>query len=265
MPLHLRAMAEEFAQGVLALLFPHFASAGEAEPGSVIDEAERLETLLRAALRVPAGTGAEEIQRPPEELAASFFSRLPALREALLDDARAVYGGDPAAESVDEVILAYPGFLAIAIYRVAHEFYTLRVPLFPRLLSEWGHRQTGIDIHAGARIGSSFSIDHGTGIVIGETSIIGDRVKIFQGVTLGALAVRKALARTKRHPTIGNDVVIYANATILGGDTIVGDGSVIGGNVWLTQSVPPKSVVSRTSTIAQRREDEEDFMLEFHI
>src|SRR5690606_15379486 len=146
--------------------------------------------------------------------------------------------------SVDEVILAYPGFLAIAIYRIAHVLYRAEVPLLPRLLTEYAHRETGIDIHAGARIGASFSIDHGTGVVIGETTVIGDRVRIFQGVTLGALSVNKELASTKRHPTIHDDVVIYANATILGGRTEVGARSIIGGNVWLTHSVPPESVVT---------------------
>jgi serine O-acetyltransferase len=136
------------------------------------------------------------------------------------------------------------------------------VPLVPRLLAEWAHRQTGIDIHPGAQIGASFAIDHGTGIVIGETSVIGDRVRVYQGVTLGALAVSKRLANRKRHPTIGNDVVLYANATILGGETVVGDGSIIGGNVWLTTSVPARSVVQFTSTVGRRPTDDG---LEFHI
>jgi len=149
-------------------------------------------------------------------------------------------------------ISAYPGFLAIAFHRVAHEFYRLGVPIFPRILAEVAHQRTGVDIHPGATIGEAFCIDHGTGIVIGETTVIGDRVKIYQGVTLGALSVDKALSTSKRHPTIEDDVVIYSNATILGGATVVGHHSVIGGNVWLTSSVPPHSVVYHSSEVRVR-------------
>ena len=173
-----------------------------------------------------------------------------------------IFSGDPAAASRDEVIFAYPGFLATAVHRIAHILYRLDVPLVPRLLAEWAHGKTGIDIHPGAQIGASFAIDHGTGIVIGETSVIGERVRVYQGVTLGALAVSKRLAHKKRHPTLGHDVVVYANATILGGSTVVGDGSIIGGNVWLTTSVPPRSVVQFTSSVEQRPSDDG---LEFHI
>jgi serine O-acetyltransferase len=162
-------------------------------------------------------------------------------------DAEAINLGDPAAESLDEVILAYPGFSAIAIHRLAHALHGLRVPIFPRLLGELAHQMTGIDIHPGATIGSSFAIDHGTGIVIGESAVIGNNVKIYQGVTLGALSVKKSLARSKRHPTIEDNVVIYAQAVILGGDTVIGHDSVIGGNVWLTHSVPPYSHVQQES------------------
>jgi serine O-acetyltransferase len=170
-------------------------------------------------------------------------------------DAEAIEEGDPAAESVEEVVSAYPGFHAIAIYRIAHEFYALEVPIFPRLLSELAHQRTGIDIHPGATIGRSFFIDHGTGIVIGETSVIGERVKIYQGVTLGALSVEKSLSASKRHPTIENGVVIYSNATILGGETVIGHDSVIGGNVWLTESVLPYSVVYNRSEIRVRNRE----------
>ena len=163
-------------------------------------------------------------------------------------DAEATCDGDPAATSVDEVILAYPGFYALACYRLAHQpARAAACPLVPRLITERAHRVTGIDIHPGATIGRAFAIDHGTGIVIGETSVIGDRVRLYQGVTLGALSVRKDLAQTRRHPTIEDDVVIYANATILGGDTVIGHGSVIGGNVWLTHSVPPHSIVTNVA------------------
>jgi serine O-acetyltransferase len=181
-----------------------------------------------------------------------FFERLPGIHERLLRDADAIYQGDPAAESVDEVISAYPGFFAIAIYRVAHEFYDLGVPIFPRILSEYAHFRTGIDIHPGARIGCPFFIDHGTGVVVGETTVIGDGVKLYQGVTLGALAVSKDLSSTKRHPTIEDNVVIYSNATILGGKTTVGHDAVIGGNVWLTDSVNPYSIVYHKSEVKVR-------------
>jgi serine O-acetyltransferase len=168
-----------------------------------------------------------------------------------------MYQGDPAANSTDEVILAYPGFFAIALYRVAHALYELDIPLFPRVLSEFGHRQTGIDIHPAAQVGSRFAIDHGTGVVVGETAVLGARVKLYQGVTLGAASVQKALSRTKRHPTIGN------NATILGGDTVVGDDSIIGGSVWLTHSVPPKSVITHREH--ERRERPAEDLVEFHL
>jgi len=182
-----------------------------------------------------------------DEIAMQFMHTLPTIHDTLWLDAEAITSGDPAAESVDEVILAYPGFTAIAYYRLAHEFYLLHVPIFPRLITEYAHQMTGIDIHPGARIGSSFAIDHGTGIVIGESSIIGNNVKIYQGVTLGALSVDKKYAKSKRHPTIEDDVVIYAQAIILGGETVVGRHSVIGGNVWLTASVPPFSSVYQES------------------
>ena len=161
------------------------------------------------------------------------------------------------------MILAYPGFRATAVYRLAHQLQGCEVPLVPRLLSEFAHGQTGIDIHPAARVGESFAIDHGTGIVIGETAVLGNRVKLYQGVTLGALSVDKHMARTKRHPTIGDDVVIYANATILGGDTVIGNGSRIGGNVWLTRSVSAHSVVTPTVRVDPRTR--EDDLLEFNI
>jgi serine O-acetyltransferase len=181
-------------------------------------------------------------------------------------DARAILVGDPAAVSVDEVILAYPGFFAIATYRIAHALNGM-VPLLPRLLTEVAHRLTGIDIHPGAQIGASFAIDHGTGIVIGETAVLGERVRLHQGVTLGAARVNKRLEHIKRHPTIGDDVVIYANATILGGETVIGHGSRIGGNVWLTRSVPPYAIVTPTAYVDQRsgEANPSDNLIEFNI
>ncbi len=254
LPRATRAFGEDFVRRALPLLFPQFAKV-DADCGFDMHlDASKLEQSLRRAL----GTLVNDV----DATAAAFLDRLPHHQAMLLLDAEAIHTGDPASESLDEVILAYPGFLAIAVHRMSHELYRLKVPLLPRLMSEWAHRETGIDIHPGAEIGASFAIDHGTGIVIGETSVIGDRVRIYQGVTLGALAVSKQLANRKRHPTIGNDVVLYANATILGGNTVVGDGSVVGGNVWLTSSVPPRSVVQFTSTVAKRASDDG---LEFHI
>jgi serine O-acetyltransferase len=177
------------------------------------------------------------------ELVVSFFESLPALRSVLLEDAEAAWKGDPAAKSHEEVILAYPGLEAIVVHRIAHFFWMAGLPLIPRMMSESMHGKTGIDIHPGASIAPGFFIDHGTGVVIGETAVIGRDVKLYQGVTLGALSVRKEEGNSKRHPTISDRVTIYSGATILGGSTLVGADSVIGGNVWLTHSVPPFSRV----------------------
>ena len=182
----------------------------------------------------------------------TILNRIPVLREILAGDVQAAYDGDPAAVNADEIILAYPGLFAIIIHRIAHELYELKVPLLPRIFSEHAHAVTGIDIHPGAKIGRNFFIDHGTGVVIGETTVIGDDVKLYQGVTLGALSVQKELANRKRHPTLEDDVTVYAGATILGGDTVIGRGSVIGGNVWLTSSVPPGSRIYHTPTQVER-------------
>jgi len=176
-----------------------------------------------------------------------FLEQLPKIREILITDVQAAYDGDPAAKSIDEVIISYPGVLAITIHRIAHQLWRQEIPLLPRMMSEHAHSITGIDIHPGAAIGLSFFIDHGTGVVIGETTTIGERVRIYQGVTLGALSLPKEeveqLRYAKRHPTIEDDVTIYAGATILGGETVIGSGSVIGGSVWITNSVPPGTKV----------------------
>jgi len=177
------------------------------------------------------------------DISLQFFEGLPDIHRVLQTDVKAILQGDPAAHSSFEIIRAYPGFLAICHYRLAHSLLKLDVPLIPRILTEHAHSLTGIDIHPGAIIGEYFFIDHGTGIVIGETSQIGNHVKLYQGVTLGALSVDKNMARQKRHPTVDDHVVIYSNATILGGETVIGSNSVIGGNVWLTRSVPPGSKV----------------------
>lgn len=182
-------------------------------------------------------------ERDSNEIADSFFHKLPITHQKLEQDITALFEGDPAAKSRTEVIRTYPGFVAIAAHRIAHELQLLGVHLIPRMISEYAHSKTGIDIHPSATIGSFFCIDHGTGVVIGETTVIGDHVKIYQGVTLGALSVDKKDAKTKRHPTIGDNAVIYAGATILGGKTNVGHDSVVGGNVWLTRSIPPFSKV----------------------
>lgn len=198
-------------------------------------------------------------------IADRFFRRLAATCACLGQDAAFIQANDPACTSVSEVILAYPGFYAIAAYRVGHILYREGVPTLPRLITEHAHEWTGVDIHPGAEIGCPFFIDHGTGVVVGETTRIGDRVKVYQGVTLGALSVKKELAQERRHPTIGDDVVLYASAAVLGGDTFVGEGSVIGGNVWLTESVPARSIVYHKSTVRIRQPEEPDDGLEFHI
>ncbi len=181
------------------------------------------------------------------EITVKFLDGLPNLRKMLAKDILAAYEGDPAAKGYDEIIFSYPGLGAITIYRIAHMLQSMKVPLIPRIMTEYAHSHTGIDIHPGADIGESFFIDHGTGVVIGETASIGKHVRIYQGVTLGAISLSKAeckrLRNKKRHPTLEDDVIIYANATILGGETVVGARSVIGGNVWLTHSVPPDTEV----------------------
>jgi serine O-acetyltransferase len=246
-----KARVGTWLRALLDTLFPQAAEQTYATPGDLRDALDASATELRSLLRPLEG----EID-DPARVAAAFFQVLPEIHRQLMVDATAIERGDPAAESVDEVILAYPGFLAIAAHRIAHRFYELGVPLLPRVLSEWAHERTGIDIHPGATLGHPVVIDHGTGIV--ETAVLGNNVKLYQGVTLGALSVTKSLASTKRHPTIENDVVIYANATILGGDTVIGEGSVIGGNTWITSSVPSNSIVFQRSEV-QVRQGRTDF------
>ena len=182
-----------------------------------------------------------------QQAAIDFLRGMPQLRVLLASDIKAAHEGDPAAKSFDEIIFSYPGLFAITVYRIAHQLHHQDIPLIPRIMTEYAHSKTGIDIHPGARIGESFFIDHGTGVVIGETTIIGKHVRLYQGVTLGALSLGReeveALRNQKRHPTIEDDVIIYANATVLGGKTVIGARSVIGGNVWITDSVPPDTEV----------------------
>jgi serine O-acetyltransferase len=244
----LKKGAEEFVDELLAVLFPHFCEEGLSTKKEIEARLKRIENRLKKLLAPLLKRNGND----PVKIAGRFMRTLPMIHDNLWLDADAITSGDPAAEGIDEVILAYPGFAAIAIYRLAHEFYTMHVPIFPRMLTEYAHKITGIDIHPGAQIGTSFAIDHGTGIVIGESSIIGNNVKMYQGVTLGALSVDKKFAKSKRHPTIENDVVIYAQAVILGGDTVVGHHSIIGGNVWLTSSVPPYSTVYQVSNTTVR-------------
>jgi serine O-acetyltransferase len=211
---------------------------------------EQIRCCLRYREQIPGNnTDGEHCSECDEEagsIVATFFDRIPAVRELLATDVQAAFDGDPAAQSTDETIFSYPGLYAITVQRLAHEFYEMRVPLLPRIMTEYAHALTGIDIHPGAKLGKNFFIDHGTGVVIGETTEIGDNVKIYQGVTLGALAPAfgQALRGQKRHPTIQDNVTIYAGATILGGDTVIGKGAVIGGNVFITASVPPLNQVT---------------------
>lgn len=206
-------------------------------------------------------SSSEPIQRRVDEVMAAFFAELPNIQRILLTDVEALYEGDPAAGSKEEVIFAYPGLYAIYVYRVAHVLYEQRVPIIPRIMTELAHSGTGIDIGAGAKIGEYFFIDHGTGVVIGETTEIGNHVKIYQGVTLGALSTRggQRLAGVKRHPTIGDNVTIYSNASVLGGETVIGEGSVIAGSTFVTFSVPPHSRVSvKEQEITVRQPGERD-------
>lgn len=194
-----------------------------------------------------------------------FFESLVAIHSDLLSDLEAILDFDPAAKSRAEVLLAYPGFFAIFVYRIANNLWVHKVNILPRVLSELAHSKTGIDIHPGANIGKRFFIDHGTGIVIGETAKIGSNVKIYQGVTLGALSVSKKKAKEKRHPTIEDDVIIYANATILGGNTTIGKGAIIGGNVWITESIPAQSLVYHKSEIIVKTKIEYNNIIDFSI
>lgn len=236
---------------------------------------EQVRCCLRLRREIPGDTtNGEECHTCDDEAAGivgTFFERLVAVREMLAGDVQAAFDSDPAAQSTDETIFCYPGLLAITVQRLAHEFYKLGVPLLPRIMTEYAHSLTGIDIHPGAKLGKSIFIDHGTGVVIGETCEIGDNVKIYQGVTLGALAPAfgQALKGEKRHPTIEDNVTIYSNATILGGTTVIGKGSVIGGNVFITSSVPPLNQVSAEPPMLKYRDrrprKDRDTVIDFQI
>lgn len=259
LPPRLRELAAQFVTEVLSLLFPHFDR--ESQTARTVEEhLAVIEGLFDAAVEplLKSSKGCEDTKT-------HFWAAIPELYSRLMEDANALFNTDPASESVEEVILAYPGFFALATHRLANIFYRCQVPIWPRLLSEYAHGKTGIDIHPGAKIGQRLAIDHGTGIVIGETTVIGDDVRLYQGVTLGALAVEKKLEGAKRHPTLGHRVVVYAGATILGGDTFIGDDSVIGGNVWLTRSVTPGSTVSISGQKVLVNRPGREPEIEFHI
>lgn len=235
----------EWALNIIYLLYPEHNKINSPSTTELDKEFIELEGQLLGLLQ--ATTACQDCNNALK--AKQFFGNIPELYRVLNTDVSAILTGDPAAKTQFEVIRAYPGFLAICFYRIAHALLRLDIPLLPRILTEYAHSVTGIDIHPGAGIGEYFCIDHGTGIVIGETCIIGKYVKLYQGVTLGALSVDVSLASVKRHPTVEDFVIIYSGATILGGNTVVGHNSIIGGNVWLTKSVPSGSMVYHTSDI----------------
>jgi len=259
MPLPSREDAAAILQALEEVIYPGYYSTGGVTHQGIIYRVQERVGWLFEHLRDQISRGFQHMKdldgevalgsdEAAEEHAYTFLESLPRIRTLLAKDIQAAYDGDPAAHCIDEIILSYPAAYAITAYRVAHELHTMGVPLLPRMLTELAHSRTGIDIHPGATIGERFFIDHGTGVVIGETTVIGNNVKLYQGVTLGALSFPKdekgrLIRGQKRHPTIEDGVVIYAGATILGGDTVIGEGSIIGGNVWLTESVPPRSRV----------------------
>lgn len=241
------------------LLFPeHHRTSQKQKDGDQIEKA--LHSQIQLALN---GKNKEEIK----SMVALFVNRLPIIKERLLLDAQAAFERDPAAHSIDEVILSYPGFLALMTHRLAHELSLLKVPLIPRMMSEYAHALTGCDIHPDARIGDALFIDHATGVVVGQTSVIGNRVTIFQGVTLGALAMKNKDETSQRHPTIEDDVVLYSHATILGGKTVIGKRSVIGGSCWITSSVPADSkvILAKPQMILERTKETVEYIPNWDI
>ncbi|KAF0183085.1 MAG: serine O-acetyltransferase [Nitrospirae bacterium] len=257
-PMPAKAAVIEITKTAFQLLYPGYFSQGRINRVNLVYYygqtvaaffemlAEQVAFALRHECRRRSMT-CVSCEEQGKEISLQFTKELPRLRAVLAKDVQAAFEGDPAAKSYDEIIFSYPGLFAVTVHRLAHQLYRQNVPLIPRIMSEYAHGETGIDIHPGATIGESFFIDHGTGVVIGETTIIGNRVRIYQGVTLGALSLSKSevekLRSEKRHPNIEDDVVVYSGATILGGQTVIGARSVIGGNVWLTASVPPDTKV----------------------
>lgn len=239
--------AHKFIEDLILFLFP---IKDNQRPG--IKETRLKYTQLEIELEELLKPVASSLKGSPEELSEIFFNSLHPVYLDLLEEAKGYLQHDPASYNIEEVLLCYPGFYAVTVYRLSHILYKLDIPILPRIISEHAHSKTGIDIHPGATIGKKFFIDHGTGIVIGETTIIGENVKIYQGVTLGALHVDKKMSNTKRHPTIEDNVIIYAGSTILGGETLIGHDSVIGGNVWLTSGVDPGTIVYHRPQIEYR-------------
>ena len=253
-----RTSIGRFTEGLLELLFPQlserdFISQGEFEvyASSLFNELYGIFVRIQGRLHKPA-----------ETIVQNFVEKIPAIYQQMINDAKAINEGDPASVSYDQVVRTYPGFYAIACYRIGHAFCESSVPLLPRILTEYAHAKTGIDIHPKAEIGNNFCIDHGTGVVIGETTIIGDNVKLYQGVTLGALSVKKEMAKTKRHPTIEDNVIIYSGSTILGGNTVIGKNSIIGGNVWITESIPAFSRVYHKPQIEVRKGGQKNYTVD---
>jgi serine O-acetyltransferase len=250
----------EFVDNLIHLLFPIKLDCGINQTNIEL-ELERCSVKLKELLLSVKGSLAGE----PQEIADEFYKRLPAAFDAMLNDANALARFDPASSCVEEIILCYPGFYCMSVYRMANILYALNVPLLPRVMMEYVHGKTGIDIHPGASIDTPFFIDHGTGVVIGETAVIGKNVKIYQGVTLGALTVEKSMANIKRHPSIEDNVTIYAGSTILGGNTVIGHDTVVGGNTWITESIIPHSMVYRQHRVVVRDSKDFDKPLDFVI
>ncbi|MFA8299049.1 MAG: serine O-acetyltransferase EpsC [Hyphomicrobiales bacterium] len=253
-----REIVRLFVDQCCDILFPvNTKACNQSEQSKFIQLEYFLSTLL-----IPIGSN---VCGKNNRICEQFFGSFPRIARALKEDAQAIHDFDPAASSIDEVIACYPGFYAIMVYRLSHILYNEKVSLIPRMMMECAHSKTGIEIHPGAQIGNAFFIDHGTGIVIGETTAIHNNVKIYQGVTLGALQVKKELASQKRHPTVEDNVIIYSNATILGGDTVIGHGSIIGGNVFITKDIPPNSIVYHKNEIKIKSQNQEAAPLDFQI
>ncbi|MEK7432677.1 MAG: serine O-acetyltransferase EpsC [Cyanobacteriota bacterium] len=255
LPIHAKSV--EFFEELIQFLFPIRSDKLNCE----ITSCNSIENICQLFNEILTLCSNEKIDI--KEISIRFFNKLPEIYKELIEDAKLILDNDPASKSLEEIILSYPGFFAISAYRICNALFKMEIPILPRLISEYSHSKTGIDIHPGAKIKTPFFIDHGTGIVIGETCEIGKNVKIYQGVTLGSLIVNKELSNKKRHPTIEDNVVIYSNATILGGDTVIGHDSTIGGNVWITKSLEPYSVVYYKATVTIKKPTDSELL--FHI
>ena len=252
--------AHNFTDNIINFLFPVKTERRCTQPQIELNLAQ-----LQLDFKDLLGPMEKVLDEPIDIMTDKFFKKIPDIYESLIKDAKIFLDSDPAARSIESVILYYPGFYSIAIYRLSHVLYKLKIPFLPRMITEYSHSNTGIDIHPGAEIGENFFIDHGTGVVIGETTIIGNNVKIYQGVTLGAIYVKKSMGGKKRHPTIEDNVIVYSGSTILGGDTVVGHDTIVGGNVWLTKSVPSYSVVYHESKTVIRDSKNRPYPTDFVI